>query len=127
MRPTMPLVLATLIALTGILGTTGCSAFAQRELPTNLADRITGEVGTADDHMTAALLYLQQAKKVQTQAEQYQAVASTIKPIEDPKGIRRGGLITAAQERRNDAVQLQQLYATHYEKAQTMLGKQQPQ
>ncbi len=127
MRPTMPLVLATLIALTGILGTTGCSAFAQRELPTNLADRITGEAGTADDHMTAALLYLQQAKKVQTQAEQYQAVASTIKPIEDPKGIRRGGLITAAQERRNDAVQLQQLYATHYEKAQTMLGKQQPQ
>lgn len=127
MRPTMPLVLATLIALTGIFGATGCSAFAQRELPTDLANRITGETGTADDHMTAALLYLQQAKNVQTQAEQYQAVASSIRPIEDPKGIRRGGLMTAAQERRNDAVHLEQLYAAHYEKAQTMLGKQQPQ
>ena len=127
MKPTIPLVVAILIALTGILGTTGCSAVAQKELPTDLADRITGETGTANDHLTAALLYLQQAKKVQTQAEQYQAAASTIRPIEDPKGIRRGGLITAAQERRNDAVQLQQLYAAHYEKAQTMLGKQQPQ
>jgi hypothetical protein len=124
----MPFVLATLIALTGmVVGTTGCSAFAQRELPTELADRVTGEAGTADDHMTAALLYLQKAEKVQTQAEQYQAMASTIKPIEDPKGIRRGGLMTAAKERRSDAVQLQQLYAAHYEKAQTMLGKQQPQ
>ncbi len=128
MRLTMPLVFATLMALTGmVFGTAGCSAFTQRELPADLANRVTGEAGTADDHMTAALLYLQKAKKVQTQAEQYQATAATIKPIEDPKGIRRGGLITAAQERRNDAAQLQQLYATHYEKAQTMLGKQQPQ
>ncbi|MGH7258807.1 MAG: hypothetical protein ACREIM_10550 [Nitrospiraceae bacterium] len=128
MRLTMPLVFATLMALTGmVLGTTGCSAFTQQELPADLANRVTGEAGTADDHMTAALLYLQKAKKVQTQAEQYQDAAATIRPIEDPKGIRRGGLITAAQERRNDAAQLQQLYATHYEKAQTMLGKQQPQ
>ena len=128
MRRTMPLVFATLMMLTGtVVGTTGCSAFNQRELPVDLASRVTGEAGTADDHMTAALLYLQEAKKVHTQAEQYQAVASTIRPIEDPKGIRRGGLMTAAQERRSDAVQLQQLYAAHYEKAQTMLGKQQPQ
>lgn len=128
MRLTMSFVFATLMALTGmVLGTTGCSAFTQRELPAELANRITGEAGTADDHMTAALLYMQEAKKVQTQAEQYQAMASTIRPIEDPKGIRRGGLMTAAQERRNDAAQLQQLYVAHYEKAQTMLGKQQPQ
>src|SRR5574338_529503 len=103
MRRTMPVVFATLVPLTGLVA------------------------GTADDHMTAALLYLQQAKKVQTQAEQFQAMAATIKPIEDPKGIRRGGLMTAAQEKRSDAAQLQQLFAAHYEKAQTMLGKQQPQ
>ncbi len=128
MRWTMPFIFATLITLTGlVVGTTGCSAFTQQELPTELADRVTSEAGTADDHMTAALLYLQKAKTVQTQAEQYQALASTIKPLEDPRGIRRGGLITAAQERRSDAVQLQQLYAAHYEKAQTMLGNQQPQ
>lgn len=128
MRRTMPLVFATLLALTGlVVGTTGCSAFVQRDLPADLTDRITSDAGTADDHMTAALLYLQQAKKVQTQAEQFQAMAATIKPIEDPKGIRRGGLMTAAQEKRSDAAQLQQLFAAHYEKAQTMLGKQQPQ
>ena len=46
--------------------------------------------------MTAALLYLQKAKTVQTQAEQYQALASTIKPLEDPKGIRRGGELVGA-------------------------------
>lgn len=128
MGRTMPLAFATLIMLTGLVfGTTGCSAFAHQELPTDLSNRITSDAGTANDHMTAALLYLQRAKAVENQAEQYRAVASTIKPIEDPKGIRRSGLITAAQERQNDAVQLQQLYATHYEKAQTMLGKQQPQ
>lgn len=128
MRRTMPLVFATLLALTGLVfGTTGCSAFVQRDLPADLADRITSDGGTADDHMTAALLYLQKAKKVQTQAEEFQTMASTIKPIEDPKGIRRGALMTAAQEKRSDAAELQQLFAAHYEKAQTMLGKQQPQ
>lgn len=128
MKRTMPFIVAILIALTGlVVGTTGCSTFTQRELPTKLADHVTDEAGTVDDHMTAALLYLQKAKTVQTQADQYQAMASAIKPLEDPRGIRRGGLITAAQERRSDAVQLQQLYAAHYEKAQTMLGKQQPQ
>ncbi len=128
MKRTMPLALATLIALSGVVfGTTGCSAFVQRDLPADLSDRITSDAGTADDHMTAALLYLQKAKKVQTQADQFQATAATIKPIEDPKGIRRGALMTAAQEKRSDAAELQQLFAAHYEKAQTMLGKQQPQ
>jgi len=117
-----------MIAVAGLaLATTGCSAFAQKDMPVDVADRIAREKGTADDHMAAAMLYLQKAKQVQTQAEQYQAVASTIKPLEDPKGIRRSGLITAAQTRRNDAAELQQLYAAHYDKAQTLLGKQQPQ
>lgn len=128
MKRTMPLMFTILLALTGIVfGATGCSAFTQRELPAELADRVIGEAGTADDHMTAALLYLKQAKKVQSQAEEFQTVASAIKPIEDPKGIRRGALMTAAHEKRSDAAELQQLFATHYEKAQTMLGKQQPQ
>ncbi|HRC43817.1 MAG TPA: hypothetical protein PLT27_07190 [Nitrospira sp.] len=128
MKRTMPLALATMIAVAGLaLATTGCSAFAQKDMPVDVADRIAREKGTADDHMAAAMLYLQKAKQVQTQAEQYQAVASTIKPLEDPKGIRRSGLITAAQTRRNDAAELQQLYAAHYDKAQTLLGKQQPQ
>jgi len=127
-KRTMPLALATMIAVAGLaLATTGCSAFAQKDMPVDVADRIAREKGTADDHMAAAMLYLQKAKQVQTQAEQYQAVASTIKPLEDPKGIRRSGLITAAQTRRNDAAELQQLYAAHYDKAQTLLGKQQPQ
>lgn len=128
MKRTMPLALATMIAVAGLaLATTGCSAFAQKDMPVDVAERIAREKGTADDHMAAAMLYLQKAKQVQTQAEQYQAVASTIKPLEDPKGIRRSGLITAAQTRRNDAAELQQLYAAHYDKAQTLLGKQQPQ
>lgn len=128
MKRTMPLALATMIAVAGLaLATTGCSAFAQKDMPVDVAERIAREKGTADDHVAAAMLYLQKAKQVQTQAEQYQAVASTIKPLEDPKGIRRSGLITAAQTRRNDAAELQQLYAAHYDKAQTLLGKQQPQ
>ncbi len=128
MKRNMPIALAIVIALAGMfVGTTGCSAFAQRDMPTDLADRIAGEKGTADDYMTAAMLYLQKAQQVQTQAEQYQAMASTIKPLEDPKGIRRSGLTIAAQERRNDAAELQHLYAANYDKAQILFGKQQPQ
>ncbi len=128
MKRTMPFAVATMIAVAGLaLATTGCSALAQKGMPLDVADRIAHENGTADDHIAAAMLYLQKAKQVQTQADAYQAVASTIKPLEDPKGIRRSGLMTAAQTRRNDAAELQQLYAAHYEKAQTLLGKQQPQ
>ncbi|MBA5869192.1 MAG: hypothetical protein GDA68_04165 [Nitrospira sp. CR2.1] len=128
MKRTMPFAVATMIAVAGLaLATTGCSAVAQKGMPEDVADRIARENGTADDHIAAAMLYLQKAKQVQTRADEYQAVASTITPLEDPKGIRRSGLMTAAQTRRNDAAELQQLYAAHYEKAQTLLGKQQPQ
>jgi hypothetical protein len=81
---------------------------------------------SADDHMAAAMLYQSKAKQLEVEADRYEAEASKIGPHEDPKGFRRGGLKTAAQEKRAAAGHMQELYATHLEKAQTMYGMKKP-
>jgi hypothetical protein len=109
------------------MGNIGCSFATDQVLPANLESRISSSNGTAEDHRTAAMLYQQQAQLARTEADKYKQAAASIKPIEDPKGFRRNALMMAAQEQQRTAEEMQQLYATHEAKAQTMLGKQQAQ
>lgn len=104
----------------------GCSIGGQQILPAQLENRVAKD-GTSDDHLAAALLYQQQAHRAKTEADKYTQAAASIRPIEDPKGFRRGALMTAAQTHQQYAGEMQQLYATHQTKADTMMGKQQPQ
>jgi hypothetical protein len=92
-----------------------------------IGSRLASTSGTADDHRAAALLYQEEAKRAQAEANRYIQTAASIRPIEDPKGFRRSALVTAAQEHQQDAREMQQFYAEHQTKANTMLGKQPPQ
>jgi hypothetical protein len=110
------------------LGNIGCSLAGNQVLPAQLESRISSSTSaTADDHLAAALLYQQQANQAKTEAGRYEQAATSIKEIEDPKGFRRSALMTAAQEHRRTAGEMQELYAAHEAKAQTMMGKQQAQ
>lgn len=113
-----------LVAIGG--ATSGCSIAGERVLPGQLESRIASN-GTADDHLAAALLYLKEAQRAQAEANKYKHAAASIRPIEDPKGFRRSALLTAAQEHEKYAGEMQQLYAAHQTKAETMMGKHQPQ
>jgi hypothetical protein len=72
--------------------------------------------------MAAATLYQSKAKELLAEADRYEALASKLGPHEDPKGFRRAGFRTAMQEKRNAAAEMQELYATHVEQAQTLYG-----
>ena len=103
-----------LVALLGLLGCSGVFATQPEDLLASNA--------SAEDHMAAATLYHSKAQELSAEADQYEATASKITPLEDPKGFRRAGLKTAMQEKRNAAAQMQELYATHLEQAQTLYG-----
>ena len=109
--------------LAALLGLIGCSGVAATQLDSSLA---SNESESADDHMAAAMLYQSKAQQLAAEADRYEATASKIGPYEDPKGFRRGGLTTAGQEKRNAARQMDELYAVHFEKAQTMYGMTKP-
>lgn len=123
-----PLWMVSAIFLLMPMAGVGCSIATDQVLPAQLEGRVSSPTGgTADDHLAAALLYQQQSRLAKTEAGKYEQVAASIRAIEDPKGFRRSALMTAAQENRRTADEMQQLYALHEAKAQTMLGKQQPQ
>ncbi len=115
---------AAFVLVTVALATSGC-AMGGQVLPAHLEDRIAKD-GTADDHLAAALLYQGKADRARTEAKKYEQAAASIKPIEDPKGFRRSALMTAAQEHQKYAGEMQMLYAEHQTKADTMMGKRQP-
>ncbi len=102
------------------------SMAAERVLPGQPESRIASN-GMADDHLAAALLYQKEAQQAQIEVNKYTRAAASIKPIEDPKGFRRSALMTAAQTQQRYAGEMQQLHAAHQAKAETMMGKQQPQ
>lgn len=102
----------------------GCSLAAGQVLPAPLESLVTSN-GSADDHMMAATLYQQEAQRLHAEAARYEQEATAIEPLQDPKGFRRNGLLAAAQRNRTQAAEMQQLYAAHYTKAQTLTGKQQ--
>jgi hypothetical protein len=123
-RSTLGIVTFVLLSIGWV--TSGCSIAGERVLPGQLETQLASN-GTADDHLTAALLYQKEAQRAQAEVNKYTQAAAAIRPIEDPKGLRRSALITAAQEQQKYAGEMQQLYAVHQTKAETMMGKQQPQ
>jgi hypothetical protein len=98
-----------------------CSTAADRVLPAPLGDRVTSD-GQVDDHRTAAALYQQEAQRLDAEAQKYAEEAAAIKPLEDTKGFRRNALLRTAQNLREKAREMQQLYADHALKAETMTG-----
>jgi hypothetical protein len=69
--------------------------------------------GSADDHLAAAMIYQNKAQELEAEAVEFETAASKIGHYEDSKGFRRGALMTAAQEKRHRAKQLQELYTSH--------------
>jgi hypothetical protein len=94
---------------------------ASRVLPPILEERLES-TDNADDHLAAAMVYQDKARELEAEAVEFETVASKIGPYEDTKGFRRTALMTAAQEKRHRAKQMQQLYAAHLEKGQSLPG-----
>ena len=113
-------VLGTL-SLMGLLTLAGCSGV----LPATLEARLASG-GTADDHLAAAMLYQNKARELEADAVEYETQVSKIAFSSDSKGFHHAALRWAAQQKRLDAKQMQQLYATHLAQAQALYGKTQP-
>jgi hypothetical protein len=96
----------------------GCSTAADRLLSAPL------EHGSVDDHLAAAAVYQQEAQRLDTEAQRYADEAAAITPLEDTKGFRRNALMRTAQNFLEKAREMQQLYAAHALKAETMMGMQ---
>ncbi|THJ21973.1 MAG: hypothetical protein CAF45_010955 [Nitrospira sp. CG24E] len=90
-----------------------------RVLPEALEEQLAS-TGNEKDHLAAAKLYQNKAQELEAEAVEFETAASKIGPYEDSKGFRRGGLMTAAQEKRHRAKQMQELHAAHLEKAQAL-------
>ena len=99
----------------------GCSS--SHVLPGSLENRLVGD-GTAEDHLTAAALYQHEAQRYENETLKYEQRAAAITPLEDPKGFRRSGFIRTAESLRRQAGDMNQLYAAHALKAETMMGMQ---
>jgi hypothetical protein len=99
----------------------GCSS--SHVLPGSLENRLTGD-GTAEDHLTAAALYQHEAQRYENETLKYEQRAAAITPLEDPKGFRRAGLTQTAESLHKKAGDMNQLYAAHASKADTMMGMQ---
>ena len=92
-----------------------------RVLPATLEEQLAS-TGNVDDHLDAAELYQNKAQELEAEAVEFETAASKISPYEDTKGFRRGTLITAVQQKRYRAKQMQELYAEHLGKAQALRG-----
>ena len=110
-----------MLPLVGLLNFAGCGAV----LPETLEEKLAS-TPTADDHLIAARLYQDKAQALTAEAIQYETAVSKIDRYDDTKGFRRAALTMAAQEKRHDAQEMQELYATHLAQAQTLHGKLSP-
>ncbi len=112
--------LRLLLLLGTVIGAIGCA--------TNVDSRLYAAVGadgpvTADEHFFAAKLYDQEAHSQTEAASQYERRVAALTPYMDPKGFRRAGLMTAAQEHRRNAADMQQLYVFHQHHALEQTGQ----
>ena len=92
-----------------------------RVLPATLEEQLAS-TSNADDHLAAAMVYQNKAREFEAEAVEFETAASKISHYEDTKGFRRGALMTAAQEKRHRAKQMQELYAAHLRKAHSLHG-----
>jgi hypothetical protein len=80
-----------------------------------------------DDHLAAARMYQNEARELEAEAVEYETAVSKITPYQDSKGFHHGALRIAAQGKRHEAKQMQELYASHLAQAQALHGKLAPQ
>ena len=66
-------------------------------------------VPRAEDHLSAALLYLERAQQLELEALKYEQEADHIEPLEDTKGFRREALRRTAAKHRGDAQKVREL------------------
>ena len=111
-----------MVPLLGILALTGCSSSV---LPETLEAKLASSP-TVEDHLAAAMLYEKKARELDAEAVKYEAAASKIDPSEDPKGFQRGALAMAAQQKRQEAKEMQRLYALHFRQSNVLQGKVEP-
>ena len=111
----------TVLPLLGLLGFTGCSGV----MPATLQEKLAA-TGNEEDHLTAAMLYQNKAQELEAEAVKYETAASKTGPS-DSKGFQHAALLNAAQQKRADAKEMQELYVTHVKQAQSLHGKAQPQ
>ena len=109
------------LPLVGLLSFTGCSGV----LPATLQEKLAAS-GNAEDHLTAAMLYQNKARELEAEAVKYEIAASKTGP-NDSKGFQHAALLNAAQQKRADAKEMQELYVTHFKEAQSLHSKAQSQ
>ena len=80
-----------------------------------------------EDLLEEAELYDREADQIQAEVMEYKRKAAAITPIEDTKGIRRAGLVTAAASRSKAVAELRQLAAHHRSEAARMMAGGRPQ
>jgi hypothetical protein len=95
-------------------------------IPIHLKKRSVAN-GIAEDHVAATLLYQQKANQLKSDAARLEQQAEGVTIHEDPKGFRRDALRTAAQTLRQEALEMEQLYAAYTGMVQSVTGKQQSQ
>jgi hypothetical protein len=111
-----------MLPLVGLLSLTGNNGVMAAPLEEKLA-----ATGTAEDHLAAARLYQNEARGLDAEAAKFETAVSKIGRYEDTKGFKRAALTAAAQEKRVDAKEMQELYAAHMRQANALHGKVQPQ
>jgi hypothetical protein len=111
-----------LLPLVGLLSLTGNHG----AMAASLEEKLAG-AGTAEDHLAAARLYQNEARDLDAEAAKFETAVSKIGRYDDTKGFRRAALTAAAQEKRVDAKEMQELYAAHMRQANALHGKVQPQ
>jgi hypothetical protein len=110
-----------MLPLVGVLGLTGTNGAMAASLEEKLA-----AAGTAEDHLAAARLYQNEARELDAEAAKFETAVSKIGRYDDTKGFKRAALTAAAQEKRVDAKEMQELYAAHLRQANALHGKLQP-
>ena len=103
-----------------LIGAIGCA--------TNLDSKLHAAVGTdhpltAEEHLFAADLYGREAQSQAEAASQHEQRAEAVTPLMDPKGFRRAGFLTAAQEHRRKAADIEQRYVFHQNQALELIGQ----
>ena len=111
-----------ILSLVSLLNLTGCSGV----LPATLQEKLEAG-GTADDHIAAAMLYQAKVRELEAEAVEYEIAVSKFGASRDSKGFHHDALRMAAQQKRYDAQQMQELYAAHLAQAQALHGKISPQ
>jgi hypothetical protein len=94
-------------------------------LPATLQEKLA-VTGNAEDHLAAAMLYENKARELEAEATQFETAVAKVGRYADTKGFHRAALWGAAQEKRYDATQMQQLYVQHLGQARALYGKTQP-